>query len=72
MTQQRSGALQLRAKLARSGRGLGLAPTSNFLWFDLRAKYKKYATVATVALLAVLLSMLFTAMNKSIFLYIHY
>ena len=53
MTQQRSEAPQLRAKLARSGKGLGLAPTSNFLWFDRRAKYKKCATVATVALLAV-------------------
>ena len=54
MTQQRSEAPQLRAKLARSGRGLGLAPISNFLWFDRRANHKKCATVATVALLAVL------------------
>lgn len=54
MTQQRSEAPRLRANLARSGRGLGLAPTSNFLWFDRRANYKKCATVATVALLAVL------------------
>ncbi len=34
MTQQRSEAPRLRANLARSGKGLGLAPTSNFLWFD--------------------------------------
>lgn len=53
MTQQTSEATHLRANMARSGKGLGLAPTSNFLCFDRRTKYKKYATVATVALLAV-------------------
>lgn len=53
MTQQRSEAPRLRANLARSGKGLGLAPTSNFLWFDRRENHKKCATVATVALLAV-------------------
>lgn len=55
MTQQKSEATHLRANMARSGMGLGLAPTSNFLYFDRREKYKKCATVATVALLAVLL-----------------
>ncbi len=59
MTQQRAQSASLRANLARSGRVWGASPTSNFLWFDRRANYKKCATVATVALLAGIVRLVF-------------
>ena len=41
MTQQKRRAPRLRANLARSGTGLGLAPRSRFLCFGRRAKTQK-------------------------------